>query len=223
VRPGSSAGALARAARAALEAQHTAATAAPSDQRTLPPLHPPAGMPVDGHVVAARAGRATEPGAADADAPTARLSRPGNAHPVPQHEPAGQRPARHPGTAKRRLLPVAVALAVLLMSAATWTLAARRGARSDAQAADPAPIPSAVTGAPAAPPAAVGPTLSETVFTGWSSGNELTVAVGIKDGRAAAYLGDGRSVEVWLEGILVGNRLSLHGRTADTGVDADVG
>jgi hypothetical protein len=65
--------------------------------------------------------------------------------------------------------------------------------------------------------------LTEAVFTGRSSGNELTVAVGVKDGRAAGYLCDGKKVEAWVEGTLSGDRLTLHGRNADTGITATVG
>jgi hypothetical protein len=83
-----------------------------------------------------------------------------------------------------------------------------------------APLNPATPSAAASDP--VGPTLTEAVFTGRSSGNELAVAVGVKDGRAAGYLCDGQNVEAWLEGNLAGDQLSLHGRNADTGVTATV-
>jgi serine/threonine protein kinase len=135
---------------------------------------------------------------------------------------------------RRPLLPVAVVIAVLAVIAGAWFLSSGRDTsdRNDIPAAGVAPTPSAVALPPAAVPApvpgppsssAAGPTLTEAVFTGRSSGNELTIAVGVKDGRAAGYLCDGKKVEAWLEGTLSGDQLSLHGRNADTGVTATVG
>ena len=135
---------------------------------------------------------------------------------------------------RRRLLPVAVVIAVLAVITGTGLLAFGRDSsdRIDTPAAGTAPTPSATALPPSAAPAlvpsptssaAAGPTLTEAVFTGRSSGNELTVAVGVKDGRAAGYLCDGNKVEAWLEGTLSGDQLSLHGRNADTGITATVG
>ena len=42
-------------------------------------------------------------------------------------------------------------------------------------------------------------------------GNEVTVAVAVKDGRAVAYVCDGKKIEAWLEGTLVGDQLALRG------------
>jgi serine/threonine protein kinase len=135
---------------------------------------------------------------------------------------------------RRRLLPVAVVAAVLAVIAGTWVLAPNRdeSGRSDSVTAG-APLPPSATAGPTAatptvvpsppPGAAAGPTLTEAVFTGRSSGNELTVAVGVKDGRAAGYLCDGKKVEAWVEGTLSGDRLTLHGRPSDTGITATVG
>jgi hypothetical protein len=49
-------------------------------------------------------------------------------------------------------------------------------------------------------------------WTGRSSGNEVTVAIAVKDGRAVAYVCDGKKVEAWLEGTLQGDQLSLQGK-----------
>ena len=125
-------------------------------------------------------------------------------------------------------------IAVLAVITGTGLLAFGRDSsdRIDTPAAGTAPTPSATALPPSAAPAlvpsptssaAAGPTLTEAVFTGRSSGNELTVAVGVKDGRAAGYLCDGNKVEAWLEGTLSGDQLSLHGRNADTGITATVG
>ncbi len=136
------------------------------------------------------------------------------------------------GGDRRRLPPLAVVIAVLTVIAGTWALTLASDADEDRNltaGAAPTPATTAVsttaspTSAAGPPlPAAAGPVLTEAVFTGRSSGNELTLAVGVKDGRAAGYLCDGRTVEAWLEGTLTGDQLSLHGRNADTGVTATV-
>jgi hypothetical protein len=48
----------------------------------------------------------------------------------------------------------------------------------------------------------------------------MTVAVGVKGGRAAGYVCDGRNVEAWLEGEVAGSHLTLHGRDPGTTLDA---
>ena len=58
--------------------------------------------------------------------------------------------------------------------------------------------------APAAFPA-------EAAYAGRTSGNELTVAVAVKAGRAVAYVCDGQRIEVWLEGTVDGSRFTLTG------------
>ncbi len=79
--------------------------------------------------------------------------------------------------------------------------------------ADPAPVdPPPVDPPPAAPPPAA-PVVLEKAYTGRSAGNEVTVAIAVKDGRAVAYVCDGRKVEAWMEGALVGEQLSLRGAT----------
>ncbi|MDQ4118685.1 MAG: hypothetical protein M3235_17240 [Actinomycetota bacterium] len=57
-----------------------------------------------------------------------------------------------------------------------------------------------------APP---GPFPAEAVYTGRSSGDEVTVAIAVRGGRAAAYVCDGASVEVWLDGAVNGPTLTL--------------
>jgi hypothetical protein len=82
--------------------------------------------------------------------------------------------------------------------------------------AAPAPAASSAPAEPAAPPPPPEPTppppiVVEKVFAGRSSGNEVTVAVAVKDGRAVAYVCDGKKIEAWLEGTLVGDQLALRG------------
>ncbi|QJY44410.1 hypothetical protein [Pseudonocardia broussonetiae] len=83
------------------------------------------------------------------------------------------------------------------------------------QAPPPAPAAAAApAAAPAAEPVAVvpdPPAVAESVWAGRSSGNEVTVAIAVKDGRAVAYVCDGEQVEAWLEGTLTGSALALEG------------
>jgi hypothetical protein len=94
-----------------------------------------------------------------------------------------------------------------------------QGAAAVAAAASPAPEPApprvaapaeAEPPAPSSPPAAAFP--AEAAYAGRTSGNEATLAVAVKDGRAVAYLCDGRKIEAWLEGTVDGTTLTLTGR-----------
>jgi hypothetical protein len=51
----------------------------------------------------------------------------------------------------------------------------------------------------------------EAVYTGRSSGNQVTLAVQTDGGKAAAYLCNGRTIEAWLQGSVRGNQVSLTG------------
>lgn len=85
---------------------------------------------------------------------------------------------------------------------------------SDPAQAPPAPAAAAAPAAPAEPPASAAPAppaVAESVWAGRSSGNEVTVAIAVKDGRAVAYVCDGDRVEAWLEGTLTGSELALAG------------
>ena len=241
-----SAGALARAARNALDTHRATSTITPAGG-PLPSPHPAAmELAETEHLAAddAIAGGDADPGptghaAVKRDTPAVGT---GPTHPTPPvdaDDAAGaptedlrRPPAAHPPhlgpPLRSRLLPLGAALAVLALIATTWGLTTRGRADQD-DALSPGTTVTPSTGAPlnpATPSAAasdpVGPTLTEAVFTGRSSGNELAVAVGVKDGRAAGYLCDGQNVEAWLEGNLAGDQLSLHGRNADTGVTATV-
>jgi len=73
---------------------------------------------------------------------------------------------------------------------------------------EPAPAPAPES----APPAA--PAVAEKAYTGRSAGNEVTVAIAVKDGKAVAYACDGKKIEAWLEGTLAGDTLTLSGKTS---------
>ncbi|MHA6784752.1 hypothetical protein ACVGOW_27710 [Pseudonocardia saturnea] len=85
---------------------------------------------------------------------------------------------------------------------------------TDPGQAPAAPAAAAAPAAPAPEPTAVvsePPAVVESVWAGRSSGNEVTVAIAVKDGRAVAYVCDGEEIEAWLEGTLAGSALSLQG------------
>ena len=173
---------------------------APPADTVLPPRAEPPAPPA-------------EPAAAPAQ-PTAEGPEPPDDRPLPRRD--------------RRLLPAVAAVAVLAALAVVWGMTLGAGTPSAAQppsapsatitaAAPPSTVPPST--APAPP---VGPVLTETIFIGRTSDNELTLAVGIKDGRAVGYLCDGDQVEAWLEGGLEGDRLVLTGRTPENALEATV-
>jgi hypothetical protein len=75
----------------------------------------------------------------------------------------------------------------------------------------PAAAPAPAAPAPAAPAAPEAPAVVEQAYTGRSAGNEVTVAIAVKDGRAVGYICDGDKIEAWLEGTLRGGTLTLEG------------
>jgi hypothetical protein len=111
----------------------------------------------------------------------------------------------------------AVLLVVNMMStpqAAQDTAAsAAAPASAPAKAAPPA---SAEPAPPAAAPAPAqgAPAVAEKAYTGRSAGNEVTVAIAVKDGKGVAYVCDGKKVEAWMEGALDGDKLTLQGKTS---------
>lgn len=76
--------------------------------------------------------------------------------------------------------------------------------------APPAESPPA-EGGDAAAAANAGAFPAEAAYAGRTAGNEATLAIAVKDGRAVAYLCDGKSVEGWLEGTVDGTKLDLKG------------
>jgi hypothetical protein len=125
----------------------------------------------------------------------------------------------------KKYAPLATLLSVVLLGAALLVvnmLGTPDTAPSQAAAAQVTPTAPAVVGptAPAAAPSdppeptAQPPVVAEKAYTGRSAGNEVTVAVAVKDGRAVAYVCDGKKVEAWMEGTLAGDALSLTGKTS---------
>ncbi len=108
------------------------------------------------------------------------------------------------------LLGAGLLVANMLSNPANQTTAAP--APSAAAAAAPGE-PAAAEPAPAEP-APAEPVVVEKAYTGRSAGNEVTVAIAVKNGKAVAYACDGKKIEAWLEGTLTGDSLSLTGKTS---------
>jgi len=51
----------------------------------------------------------------------------------------------------------------------------------------------------------------QAVYTGRSSGNQVTLAIATDGDKAAAYVCNGKTIEAWLQGSVKGNQVSLSG------------
>ena len=103
-----------------------------------------------------------------------------------------------------------------MISTPTRTAPAAAPAARAAAAPPAAAAPSAAAAGPgpaSAPAPAAPPAVTQKANTGRTAGNEATVAVAVNDGKATAYVCDGKNIEAWLSGSLDGDRLSLAGRT----------
>jgi hypothetical protein len=119
----------------------------------------------------------------------------------------------------KKYAPIATLVAVVLLGGALMVANMITTPRAAKTAAPPAPV-SAPSAAPApepsaAPPATeeAAPAVTQEAYTGRSAGNEVTVAVAVKNGKAVAYVCDGKKVEAWMEGSVAGGKLSLTGKT----------
>ncbi|MEJ3655153.1 Ig-like domain-containing protein [Actinomycetes bacterium KLBMP 9759] len=72
----------------------------------------------------------------------------------------------------------------------------------------PAPEPPVVTTPPPAP--------VQVAYAGRTAGKEATIAIAVSDGRAVAYLCDGKKVEAWLEGTVENGALALRAEDGAT-------
>jgi hypothetical protein len=115
----------------------------------------------------------------------------------------------------RRFAPLLTLLAVVVLGGALFSLnvlgnpakqAAQPRPASDTGAAAAA---SAAPTAVAAPPATTPPAVAQMAYAGRSAGNEVTVAIAVKNGRAVGYICDGKKTEAWLEGTVSGSDLAL--------------
>jgi hypothetical protein len=112
------------------------------------------------------------------------------------------------------LVSVALLGAILLVFDMRNTPTAGTPSPAPAASAAAAPAPAEVAPPTEAAPAPAAPVVAEKAYTGRSAGNEVTVAIAVKDGKAVAYACDGKKVEAWMEGTLTGDQLSLQGRTS---------
>ncbi|HXV92029.1 MAG TPA: hypothetical protein VD813_01920, partial [Pseudonocardia sp.] len=128
----------------------------------------------------------------------------------------------------KRSAPLLTLLAVAVLGGVLFGVnAINDPANTDA----PAPAATSAPGQEAAPadeaapdeaaaPEAAAPTVAEAAYAGRSSGDEVTVAIAVKDGRAVAYVCDGKRIEAWLEGEVTGGEVTLSsadGTTTITG------
>jgi hypothetical protein len=114
----------------------------------------------------------------------------------------------------RRFAPLLTLLAVAVLGGALLTLnmvgnPANQAAKPAASEAAPVAAAPATAAAPPASAAAAAPAVAEKAYAGRSAGNEVTVAIAVKNGRAVGYICDGKKVEAWLEGTLSGPDLAL--------------
>jgi hypothetical protein len=127
----------------------------------------------------------------------------------------------------RRFAPLLTLLAVAVLGGALLTLnvvnspanstgTPSAAAAPQAAAAPPPPAAPPATSAPSAAPAVAG----EKAYAGRSAGNEVTVAIAVKDGRAVGYVCDGKKIEAWLEGTLSGSDLALKSKDGKSTIDA---
>ena len=118
----------------------------------------------------------------------------------------------------KKYAPLATLVAVVLLGAGL--LVVNMISNPTNQTAATTAAPSAVAVAPSEPavaapePAPAAPAVAEKAYTGRSSGNEVTVAIAVKNGKAVAYACDGKKIEAWLEGTVSGDTLSLSGKTS---------
>jgi hypothetical protein len=129
----------------------------------------------------------------------------------------------------RRFAPLLTLLAVAVLGGALLTLNVvnsptnATGTPSAAAASQPAVAaapPPAAPPATSAPPAA--PAVAEKAYAGRSAGNEVTVAIAVKDGRAVGYVCDGKKIEAWLEGTVSGSDLTLKSKDGTSTIEGTV-
>ena len=127
----------------------------------------------------------------------------------------------------RRFAPLLTLLAVAVLGGALLTInvvnspTTATGTPAAAAASQPAVAaapPPAAPPATSAPPAA--PAVAEKAYAGRSAGNEVTVAIAVKDGRAVGYVCDGKKIEAWLEGTLSGSDLALKSKDGKSTIAA---
>jgi hypothetical protein len=110
-----------------------------------------------------------------------------------------------------------LALAAVLL---TLSMTAARNSGTDQPATAAGAAATGSPGAAPTPTAAAAPTAAPEPLKGPNTyagrvdgGSRVTIAIAARDGKAIAYLCDGRSVEEWLQGTAAGGTISLTGKT----------
>ena len=129
----------------------------------------------------------------------------------------------------RKFAPLLTLLAVVVLGGALFAVnvlgnpgnqAAQPAAASETQAAIPAPV--AAPPPASAAPSAAAPAVGEKAYAGRSAGNEVTVAIAVKDGRAVGYICDGKKTEAWLDGTVSGSDLTLKSKDGTSTIEGTV-
>ncbi|MFN2496697.1 MAG: hypothetical protein ABR608_12435 [Pseudonocardiaceae bacterium] len=116
--------------------------------------------------------------------------------------------------------PVLTLLAVAALSAVLYLVNVRTAAQTETATqagASLAPtqesaVPLAPPSGPAPPPPGPPPVRQQVAaYAGRTSGNEVTIAITVENGQAAAYVCDGKQIESWLEGSIADGQLTLWG------------
>jgi hypothetical protein len=95
-------------------------------------------------------------------------------------------------------------LTLLVVAGLAAVLLGINMAREAAPSPEPVAAPAAPAPAPEPPPApaevppATPAVPAEAAYAGRTAGNEATIAVAVRDGRAVAHVCDGKEVEAWL-------------------------
>lgn len=117
-------------------------------------------------------------------------------------------------------LVVAVVLIGLSVNATTKDKDRQYTAATNAAPSAGAPSGASGSSEPAGPSSAAAPEAStappkavNVTYAGAINGGPTTVAIAIRNGKAVAYLCDGRQVEAWLQGTAVDGKLFLTGRS----------
>lgn len=110
----------------------------------------------------------------------------------------------------KRYAPLLTLVAVVVLGVALLTVNSLNNPANQQAAQAGAAAPAAAAEPPA--PAVAPPAVAEKAYAGRSAGNEVTVAIAVKDGRAVAYVCNGKKIEAWLEGTLQGDKLALKGK-----------
>lgn len=118
----------------------------------------------------------------------------------------------------KRYAPLLTLVAVVILGATLFTLSSINNPanQADQAAAPPPPAAAPAEAAPPPAPAVAPPVVVEKAYAGRTADRKMTIAVAVKDGKAVAYVCDGKKIEAWLDGTLEGDKLSLTGKDGAT-------